>query len=98
MFKFNTINLDVWTETYSPAFYVNYLSRWPNIYYVQAAPSGRLMGYIIGNTENIGVFLWRTRWLLCLKFSRTTYTTLFSWISSLVHKRCCHRHVRRDGI
>ncbi|KAJ7143188.1 N-acetyltransferase [Mycena crocata] len=51
MFKFNNINLDVWTETYGLAFYLNYLANWPDLCYVQAAPSGRLMGYIIGNAE-----------------------------------------------
>ncbi|KAJ7073825.1 N-acetyltransferase [Mycena amicta] len=51
MFKFNNINLDVWTETYDLAFYLQYLSTWPDLCYVQAAPSGRLMGYILGNAE-----------------------------------------------
>ncbi|KAJ7355817.1 N-acetyltransferase [Mycena olivaceomarginata] len=51
MFKFNNINLDVWTETYGLSFYLNYLSTWPDLCYVQAAPSGRLMGYILGNAE-----------------------------------------------
>ncbi|KAJ7481033.1 N-acetyltransferase [Mycena galericulata] len=51
MFKFNNINLDVWTETYGLGFYLNYLANWPDLCYVQAAPSGRLMGYILGNAE-----------------------------------------------
>ncbi|KAJ7766606.1 N-acetyltransferase [Mycena metata] len=51
MFKFNNINLDVWTETYGLSFYLNYLSSWPDLCYVQAAPNGRLMGYILGNAE-----------------------------------------------
>ncbi|KAF7305604.1 N-acetyltransferase [Mycena chlorophos] len=51
MFKFNNINLDGWTETYDLAFYLSYLSTWPDLCYVQAAPSGRLMGYILGNAE-----------------------------------------------
>ncbi|CAK5277104.1 unnamed protein product [Mycena citricolor] len=54
MFKFNNINLDVWTETYGLAFYLNYLSTWPDLCYVQAAPSGRLMGYILGNADGSG--------------------------------------------
>ncbi|KIJ69202.1 hypothetical protein HYDPIDRAFT_36286 [Hydnomerulius pinastri MD-312] len=51
MFKFNNINLDVWTETYGISFYLNYLSRWPDLCYSQVAPSGRMMGYILGKAE-----------------------------------------------
>ncbi|KAJ7286520.1 N-acetyltransferase [Mycena rebaudengoi] len=54
MFKFNNINLDVWTETYGLGFYLNYLSTWPDLCYVQASPSGRLMGYIMGNADGNG--------------------------------------------
>ncbi|KAF9261254.1 N-acetyltransferase [Marasmius fiardii PR-910] len=54
MFKFNNINLDVWTETYSIAFYLNYLSRWPDLCCVQETPSGRMMGYVIGKAEGLG--------------------------------------------
>ncbi|KAI5480304.1 hypothetical protein MNV49_001263 [Pseudohyphozyma bogoriensis] len=28
LFSVNPINLDVWTETYSPAYYMTYLSNW----------------------------------------------------------------------
>ncbi|KAF4610537.1 hypothetical protein D9613_006721 [Agrocybe pediades] len=45
MFKFNNINLDIWTETYGIGFYLSYLSRWPDLCCVQEAPSGRMMGY-----------------------------------------------------
>ncbi|KIM62042.1 hypothetical protein SCLCIDRAFT_843642 [Scleroderma citrinum Foug A] len=51
MFKFNNINLDIWTETYGINFYLDYLSRWPDLCYVQEAPSGRMMGYILGKAE-----------------------------------------------
>ncbi|KAJ7087551.1 N-acetyltransferase [Mycena belliarum] len=51
LFKFNNINLDVWTETYDLAFYLNYLATWPDLCCVQASPGGRLMGYILGNAE-----------------------------------------------
>ncbi|KAG6918834.1 hypothetical protein DXG01_011239 [Tephrocybe rancida] len=51
MFKFNNINLDIWTETYGIGFYLNYLSRWPDLCCVQEAPSGRMMGYVIGKAE-----------------------------------------------
>ncbi|KAK7038274.1 N-acetyltransferase [Favolaschia claudopus] len=54
MFKFNNINLDIWTETYDLSFYLTYLSSWPDLCYVQTAPSGRLMGYILGKAEGTG--------------------------------------------
>ncbi|KAJ8092508.1 N-alpha-acetyltransferase 20 [Marasmius tenuissimus] len=55
MFKFNNINLDIWTETYNIGFYLHYLSRWPDLCCVQEAPSGRMMGYVIGKAEGTGV-------------------------------------------
>jgi len=54
MFKFNNINLDVWTETYGIGFYLSYLSRWPDLCCVQEAPNGRLMGYVLGKAEGTG--------------------------------------------
>ncbi|KAF9462693.1 N-acetyltransferase [Collybia nuda] len=51
MFKFNNINLDIWTETYGIGFYLSYLSRWPDLCCVQEAPNGRMMGYVIGKAE-----------------------------------------------
>ncbi|TEB15065.1 N-acetyltransferase [Coprinellus micaceus] len=51
MFKFNNVNLDIWTETYGIGFYMTYLSRWPDLCCVQEAPSGRTMGYILGKAE-----------------------------------------------
>ncbi|ETW86232.1 hypothetical protein HETIRDRAFT_432675 [Heterobasidion irregulare TC 32-1] len=51
MFKFNNVNLDIWTETYGVPFYLTYLGRWPDLCCVQTAPSGRLMGYVIGKAE-----------------------------------------------
>ncbi|TFY54930.1 hypothetical protein EVG20_g9507 [Dentipellis fragilis] len=51
LFKFNNINLDVWTETYGIAFYLSYLARWPDLCCVQEAPTGRMMGYVIGKAE-----------------------------------------------
>ncbi|KAJ7866653.1 N-acetyltransferase [Mycena leptocephala] len=51
MFKFNNINLDLFTQTYAPGFYLNYLARWPDLCCAQAAPSGRMMGYIFGKAE-----------------------------------------------
>ncbi|KAE9391399.1 acyl-CoA N-acyltransferase [Gymnopus androsaceus JB14] len=54
MFKFNNVNLDIWTETYNIGFYLHYLSRWPDLCCVQEAPSGRMMGYVIGKAEGQG--------------------------------------------
>ncbi|EGN95757.1 hypothetical protein SERLA73DRAFT_186968 [Serpula lacrymans var. lacrymans S7.3] len=53
LFKFNNINLDVWTETYGLSFYLSYLSRWPDLCCVQEAPSGRMMGYVLGKAEGV---------------------------------------------
>ncbi|KAI0091070.1 N-acetyltransferase [Irpex rosettiformis] len=55
MFKFNNINLDIWTETYGISFYLSYLSRWPDLCCTQEAPSGRMMGYVIGKAEGPGL-------------------------------------------
>ena len=35
LFRFNSVNLDVLTETYYNNFYLNYLARWPE-YFVKA--------------------------------------------------------------
>jgi len=47
-------NMDIWTETYSISFYLNYLSRWPDLCLVQEAPNGRMMGYVLGKAEGPG--------------------------------------------
>jgi len=54
LFKFNNVNLDVWTETYNIGFYLSYLATWPDLCCVQEAPSGRMMGYVIGKAEGKG--------------------------------------------
>lgn len=52
LFKFNNVNLDHWTETYSLSFYLSYLAQWPDLSFIQTAPaSGRIMGYVIGKAE-----------------------------------------------
>ena len=51
LFSFNNVNLDNWTETYSLSFYLNYLSQWPDLSFVQVSPGGRTMGYVIGKGE-----------------------------------------------
>ncbi|KAL4245280.1 N-terminal NatB acetyltransferase catalytic subunit [Abortiporus biennis] len=54
LFRFNNINLDIWTETYGITFYFSYLSRWPDLCCVQEAQDGKLMGYILGKAEGLG--------------------------------------------
>ncbi|KAF7349438.1 N-acetyltransferase [Mycena sanguinolenta] len=51
LFKCNNVNLDFFTQTYAPGFYLNYLARWPDLCCAQTAPSGRMMGYILGKAE-----------------------------------------------
>ncbi|QRV89510.1 GNAT family acetyltransferase [Ceratobasidium sp. AG-Ba] len=48
-------NLDVWTETYSISFYLSYLSKWPELCAAEVSPSGRMMGYVIGKAEGVGI-------------------------------------------
>ncbi|EKM82355.1 hypothetical protein AGABI1DRAFT_97371 [Agaricus bisporus var. burnettii JB137-S8] len=55
MFKFNNINLDIWTETYGIGFYLSYLSRWPDLCCVQESPNGQMMGYVLGKAEGAGI-------------------------------------------
>ncbi|KAI0034029.1 N-acetyltransferase [Vararia minispora EC-137] len=50
-FKFNNVNLDIWTETYGISFYLHYLSRWPDMCSVQETPDGKIMGYVLGKAE-----------------------------------------------
>lgn len=51
LFTFNNVNLDNWTETYTNPFYLQYLSQWPDLSFVQRSPEGRTMGYVIGKVE-----------------------------------------------
>ncbi|XP_028316814.1 N-alpha-acetyltransferase 20 [Gouania willdenowi] len=39
------------TETYGIPFYLQYLAHWPEYFIVAEAPSGELMGYIMGKAE-----------------------------------------------
>ncbi len=51
LFHYNNVNLDPLTETYNLGFYLAYLSKWPEYFTVAEAPSGKLMGYIMGKSE-----------------------------------------------
>ena len=54
LFRFNNINLDPLTETYSLAFYLQYMAVWPEYFSVVESPDNRLMGYIMGKAEGTG--------------------------------------------
>ncbi|KAF7300533.1 N-acetyltransferase domain-containing protein [Mycena chlorophos] len=45
LFRFNNVNLDFFTQTYSNSFYLDYLARWPDLCCAQVSPAGRMMGY-----------------------------------------------------
>lgn len=45
LFKFNQINLDSFTETYSISYYLNNLSTWPDLFCCTEDANGSLMGY-----------------------------------------------------
>lgn len=49
---FNNINLDPLTETYSISFYLSYLARWPDYFYM--ATNDVNMAYIMGKAEGLG--------------------------------------------
>ncbi|KAJ7784903.1 hypothetical protein DFH07DRAFT_900358 [Mycena maculata] len=53
MFTFSNVNLDLFTTTYSPSYYLNYLARWPDLCCATVAPNGRMMGYICGKAEGL---------------------------------------------
>ena len=54
LLKFNNVNLDVLTETYNMAFYMSYMSRWPESFSVAESPNGDIMGYVLGKAEGDG--------------------------------------------
>ncbi|KAJ1943603.1 N-acetyltransferase, partial [Linderina pennispora] len=51
MFRFNNVNLDKFTETYSLNFYLSYLFSWPDLSHVCESADERLLGYMIGKVE-----------------------------------------------
>ncbi|KAJ7760244.1 hypothetical protein DFH07DRAFT_903403 [Mycena maculata] len=56
MFTFSNVNLDLFTTTYSPSYYLNYLARWPDLCCATVAPNGHMMGYrvpICGKAEGL---------------------------------------------
>jgi len=51
LFRFNNVNLDVLTETYNMPFYLEYMSKWPDLFTVAEAPNNSIMGYMLGKSE-----------------------------------------------
>lgn len=52
LFRFNSVNMDRWTETYSCAFYLSYLAQWPDMSYTaSSARTDHIMGYVLGKAE-----------------------------------------------
>lgn len=51
LYKFNHINLDPLTETYSTSFYMQYLATWPGMCAVYEDANSRMMGYVLGKAE-----------------------------------------------
>mmetsp|Transcript_23227 Transcript_23227/g.33979 ORF Transcript_23227/g.33979 Transcript_23227/m.33979 type:complete len:176 (-) Transcript_23227:252-779(-) len=54
LFKFNNINLDNLTETFTMPFYLHYQSNWPESFTVAQAPDASLMGYMLAKSEGLG--------------------------------------------
>ncbi len=55
LFRFNNVNLDVLTETFNMPFYLQYMSKWPELFTVATSPhDDSIMGYMIGKSEGRG--------------------------------------------
>jgi GNAT superfamily N-acetyltransferase len=53
-FRFSATNMDPLTETYTTAFYLSYLARWPGMCSMQEGATGRISSYMIGKAEGRG--------------------------------------------
>lgn len=54
LLTYNSVNLDILTETYHLPFYLTYLSTWPEYCQVAEGPGQQTMGYILGKAEGEG--------------------------------------------
>ncbi|KAJ2776285.1 N(alpha)-acetyltransferase 20, NatB catalytic subunit [Coemansia javaensis] len=54
LFRFNSVNLDRFTETYDLSFYLSYLSQWPDLFTLAESADGRMMAYLMGKVEGEG--------------------------------------------
>ena len=55
LYKFNAVNLDILTETYSIAFYGEYVAKWNEYNYAAVDFTGQIEGYILGKVEGTQV-------------------------------------------
>lgn len=51
LFRFNRVNLDKLTETYTLHFYYQYMQNWPEYQQVIYSPDKTIMAYILGKSE-----------------------------------------------
>ena len=54
LFKFDSVNLDFFTETYNVLFYLQYLARWPEYCMMAESVGNERTGYILGKVEGEG--------------------------------------------
>jgi N-terminal acetyltransferase B complex catalytic subunit len=54
LFRFNHVNVDHLTETFSMYFYHSYLAKWPGLFIAAQAPNLDVAGYMIGKVEGKG--------------------------------------------
>ncbi|KAF3040271.1 N-terminal acetyltransferase [Didymella heteroderae] len=52
LLKFSSTNLDHLTETYNIGFYLEYLTKWPELCQVIEGIDGQIEGYILGKLES----------------------------------------------
>lgn len=50
----NNVNLDSFTDNFNSAFYMGYLTQWPELCIVAETPDGTIAGYVIGKVEGVG--------------------------------------------
>jgi N-terminal acetyltransferase B complex catalytic subunit len=48
------VNLDTLTENYHAAFYLQYLTQWPSMFFKGENPNGEITGYMMGKSEGRG--------------------------------------------
>ena len=50
-FHISNVNLDPWTFTFSTEFYMEYMSRWPDLFFCEDTPNGEIAGFGIAKVE-----------------------------------------------
>lgn len=54
LLRLTSVNLDALTENYHPAFYLQYLTQWPSMFFKSENPNGQITGYMMGKSESPG--------------------------------------------